>query len=220
MTEQNKSQDSASKEKKPTITKTPAEQTPTTSQNQSEKPATPTTPATPDHPVNEKLFSSLAYVPVLVLFLQLVSSRPKTEYCRFHTKQGFAMTGAFIAVLVTMAIFSIVRIPFLGGLLFLTYFVLTIYLMFTAYNNQKWEIPVLGKFAKKIDPDKLFVASTAPKAPDEKPAHPTEASTTPKPSATEEPKTNEQPTTPHTEPSSETPKTEKKPPSEPPKTDS
>lgn len=102
----------------------------------------PTTPKNPDVEDN-KLVAAMSYIFVLV-FVPLFLKR-ESPFCQFHAKQGLAM---FMVCIVGMFVFPI---PVFGWALGITVAALDIIAIFKTLQGEKWEIPVIGDIAKKIN---------------------------------------------------------------------
>jgi len=94
----------------------------------------------------EKIYSVFAYFGVLCLVPILV--KRDNEFVMFHAKQG-------LALFIIETIFGILRIvPLLGYLAFmLVLFIcglLSLIGMVQALTGNKWNMPVIGEWAKKI----------------------------------------------------------------------
>jgi uncharacterized membrane protein len=101
---------------------------------------------------------ALAYVTIIPAILFLVMEPyNKDKFIRFHSFQSLFFGVAWIVLWIAMVIVSMVLavIPVVGWIIdFLLYLaiglgglVLWIVLLYKAYNNQKWEVPVIGKLA-------------------------------------------------------------------------
>ena len=105
-------------------------------------PEVPKTASDPDIEAN-KLVAALSYLGVLVavpLFLKRESA-----YCPFHAKQG-------LALLIVWIIGSFVFwFPIIGWMAGIAVFVLNVMGLFKAFKGEKWEMPVVGDLAKKIN---------------------------------------------------------------------
>ena len=93
-----------------------------------------------------------------ILFLVLEPyNRNKT--IRFHAFQSIFFWIAVVIVYIAVSILSLVLlpIPFAGAAIILLLhvglglgiFILWLMLMYKAYNNQRWELPVIGPMAAK-----------------------------------------------------------------------
>lgn len=94
-----------------------------------------------------KAVAMLSYL--WILFLIPLFLKQDSKFCMYHAKQGLVL---FIAWLV-VALISIV--PFLGWLLgfigAVILLVLTIMGIIKSLNGEYWEMPWLGKYAKKFN---------------------------------------------------------------------
>lgn len=92
-----------------------------------------------------------------VLFLVLPYNKNRTV--RFHAFQSIFLNVGIIAIWIVLAIFSAILIhivPLLGILFTLVYavfgfgmFLLWLFLMYKAYNKEKFVIPIIGPLAEK-----------------------------------------------------------------------
>jgi uncharacterized membrane protein len=106
--------------------------------------AAPTSEAPKDKDVEEnKLVAALSYLGVLVavpLFL-----KRESPYCQFHAKQG-------LALLIVWIVGSVVFwFPLIGWAAALVVLVLNIIGLVKALQGEKWEMPIIGDLAKKIN---------------------------------------------------------------------
>jgi uncharacterized membrane protein len=93
-----------------------------------------------------------------ILFL-LIAPYSQNRAIRFHALQSIFLNVAWIAVVIVISVISIVLlpIPFMGAILSmilhlganLGFFVLWLMLMYKAYNNERWVLPVIGALAEK-----------------------------------------------------------------------
>ena len=91
-----------------------------------------------------------------VLFLVI---EKENRFVRFHAAQSVAVSLAIIALSIAFSIMSAVLavVPILGwivallaGLVFgLVTFVLWIVLMLRAFQGREWEVPVVGRYARR-----------------------------------------------------------------------
>lgn len=97
--------------------------------------------------LNKNTAAALSYVlgPVSgVLFLAL----EKDKFVRFHAMQSILVLGGLI-VLWFILPFTLILI-FLVPLIMILYFVLMLVLIYKAWQGESWEVPVVGKFARKM----------------------------------------------------------------------
>jgi uncharacterized membrane protein len=127
--------------------------------------ATGTTPAPPAAQVQssgmtDNMAAALCYLLTIltgILFLVLEPYN-KNKTIRFHAFQSIFFGVALIAVDIVLSILSsiIVHIPFFGWLIILLWpifglacLALWVFLMYKAYNNEKFKLPVIGDLAEK-----------------------------------------------------------------------
>ena len=89
---------------------------------------------------------------VLFLVLAPYNQNPRVK---FHAWQSILFNVAWIAIWIVlgivstvMSVFALILIP-IHLLLGLGGFILWLFLMWKAYNNVLWEIPIIGPFAKQ-----------------------------------------------------------------------
>ncbi len=125
-----------------------------------------TTPAAPpaaqlqSSGMTNNVASALCYLLGLltgILFLVLEPYN-KDKTIRFHAFQSIFFHVALIAVGIVFSILAsiIVHIPFFGWLVILLWpifglacFALWVFLMYKAYNNEKFKLPIIGDLAEK-----------------------------------------------------------------------
>lgn len=121
----------------------------------------PATPVVQSAGMEENMASALCYLfgwLTGVLFLVL-DPYNKNRTVRFHAFQSIFLNVGIIAVWIVLAIFSAILIhivPLLGILFTLVYavfgfgmFLLWLFLMYKAYNKEKFVIPIIGPLAEK-----------------------------------------------------------------------
>jgi uncharacterized membrane protein len=96
---------------------------------------------------------------ILAIVWLVVEPFKNDRFIRFHAFQTLGLVVACIALSIAASILTVVLmfIPYVGpiiGLLVwpivgLGLFVLWIFLMYKAYNNEMWKLPVIGDFAEK-----------------------------------------------------------------------
>lgn len=120
---------------------------------------TPTAaPAAASSGLAPNVAGALAYVTLIppILFL-VMEPYNKDKFIRFHSFQCLFLTGGVIVASIVVMILSFILglIPVIGwiiGLLIwlgfsIGFFVLWILCIYKAYQNQRWELPVIGKLA-------------------------------------------------------------------------
>lgn len=135
-------------------------QPPVTPPVQPVMPPQPAAPAGPDQLSSEdKIFASLSYVSILFLVPLILRREQPSVY--FHARQGLVLFGAevviwfllfllesFIAALAPASSLSLVAI--LGMLAWIAFVAISIAAIYFVFRGRQWEIPFLGKIAKKI----------------------------------------------------------------------
>jgi uncharacterized membrane protein len=124
-------------------------------------PPPPASPVVQSAGMEENMASALCYLfgwLTGVLFLVLEPYN-KNRTIRFHAFQSIFLNVGIIAVWIVLAIFSGILIhivPLLGILFTLVYavfgfgmFLLWLFLMYKAYNKEKFVIPIIGPLAEK-----------------------------------------------------------------------
>ncbi len=124
-------------------------------------PAAPVAPAAQSAGMEENMASALCYLLgwlTGVLFLVLEPYN-KNKTVRFHAFQSIFFNIAIIPVYIIMGIFSFMLhyIPVLGALLALLiyallgfgFFGMWLFLMYKAYNKEKFVLPLIGPLAEK-----------------------------------------------------------------------
>lgn len=90
---------------------------------------------------NEKLMGALAYVGILFV-IPLFAPGKKTPFVQFHVRQGIVL---FVIEAVLAAI------PFFGWMVIVVPIVASLYGLMQALAGRQWELPILGKYAKRIN---------------------------------------------------------------------
>lgn len=101
--------------------------------------------------------AALSYLVPPVTGIVVFLLEKKDKYVRFHAMQSI-MFG--IAIVLGWNIFAFTRgLPlnlFFERLTSMGIFLLWLFLMWKAYNNEEWELPVLGELARKqMEPKKV-----------------------------------------------------------------
>ena len=92
---------------------------------------------------NKKLMAALSYLGILFL-IPLLTDAKNDENVKFHIRQGI--------VLFIIDVFAsfIVWIPFIGQAVGLVLLIVSVYGFVQAYQGIRWEMPVVGQYAKQI----------------------------------------------------------------------
>jgi len=100
-----------------------------------------------DSGLKKETAGALAYVlgPITGVIFLIID---KTPFVRFHAMQSIVV---FISLMVLqwVLILTIILAP-LGGLLTIVGFVLWLLLIYKAWQGEEWEVPFLGKYARKF----------------------------------------------------------------------
>lgn len=91
---------------------------------------------------DNKIFGALSYL--WILFLIPLIFKHDNEFVQFHAKQGMVL---FVCWLVGWLFFGL---PLVGALLFITIIILSAIGIISALQGRYWEMPVLGRYARKI----------------------------------------------------------------------
>jgi uncharacterized membrane protein len=113
--------------------------------------------ASPTEGIAENVAALLCYVPgvgwLIALVLFLIDKR---KFVKFHAMQALALYVALVVCYIALGIFlgvlHIIHLFFFGALLYpllgLGSFVLLIFMMYKAYLNESYKLPVVGDFAE------------------------------------------------------------------------
>ena len=94
---------------------------------------------------DNKVLAAISYLWILCL-IPLFLKR-KSKFTQFHAKQGLLL---FILEIVGWLVFWI---PFIGWILGIAILVLAVLGIVNAMQGRYWEMPILGKYAEKINLD-------------------------------------------------------------------
>lgn len=88
--------------------------------------------------------AALAYVlgPLTGLVFLILE---KDTFVRFHALQSIVVLG-----ILGVAGFLTFAVPYVGGLFGILYFILLLACAYQASQGLKWEVPILGKFARQM----------------------------------------------------------------------
>lgn len=104
--------------------------------------------------MSENVAGALCYLATVVtgIIFLLIAPYNQNKFIRFHAFQSILFFVAYIAVWIIVAILAAVTHG-IGILLYpvigLGFFVLWLYLMFSAYNNKRIKLPIIGDIAEK-----------------------------------------------------------------------
>ena len=109
--------------------------------------------------MTDNMASALSYVTIIGIVLLFVEPYNRNRTVRFHAFQSIFYAIAAVVIWVAATILSIVLapIPVIGvifGLLLhlvlgLGIFIVWLMLVYKAYNNEQWMLPVIGPMAQK-----------------------------------------------------------------------
>ena len=106
----------------------------------------PTPPPIFNKKTDNRILAAVSYLGILCLIPLMLKRDDK--YVEFHAKQGLVL---FIAEII---VWFINIIPFLGQMIWLmaslVFLAVSIIGLVKAYQGEKWEIPFLADYAKKI----------------------------------------------------------------------
>jgi uncharacterized membrane protein len=104
--------------------------------------------------MSENVAGALCYLATVItgIIFLLIAPYNQNKFIRFHAFQSILFCVAYIAVWILVAILAavthgigILLYPIIG----LGFFVLWLYLMFSAYNNKRIKLPIIGDIAEK-----------------------------------------------------------------------
>lgn len=116
--------------------------------------ASPQPLATTSTGMSENVAGALCYLVTVItgIIFLLIAPYNQNKFIRFHAFQSIFFFVAYIAVWILVGILAavthgigIILYPIIG----LGFFVLWLYLMFSAYNGKRIKLPVIGDLAEK-----------------------------------------------------------------------
>ncbi|MDP4008047.1 MAG: hypothetical protein Q8P68_02535 [Candidatus Peregrinibacteria bacterium] len=117
----------------------------------------------PKLPSDEILFGTLSYFTIAVL--ATIVTKPNSEFCKFHAKQGVVLVGLDLLLLVLISI-SLAIVQYLAFILFfvgmITMFGLHILGIVNAVQGKMYQLPVVYGLAQKIDVASFLSKNTKP----------------------------------------------------------
>ena len=104
--------------------------------------------------MSENVASALCYLLGLItgIIFLVIAPYNQNKTVRFHAFQAIFFNVAYIVIWIAFGILSLVThglTLILYPLLMLAFFLLWLFLMYKAYNNQKLKLPVIGDLAEK-----------------------------------------------------------------------
>lgn len=107
-----------------------------------------TTSSEKPYNLDQNVEAMLCYLPYISLFtsIAIFLMEKKNKFVRFHAAQGFVLALAYtlVSMMLGMTLFLIWLIPLVS----MGTFVVWLFMMWKAYNNEEVMLPVLGKIAK------------------------------------------------------------------------
>ncbi len=106
------------------------------------------------------MYGALAYLLGLLTGVLMLVIKPEDKYVKFHATQSIlfclGITAAYLVLgilfvpitIITMGLGAVLMLA-VYGLLGLASFCAWVYLMYKAYNGEKYELPVVGAMAEK-----------------------------------------------------------------------
>lgn len=96
---------------------------------------------------DNKVIAAIGYLGILCLIPLLL--KPKSQFCKFHGKQGLILTIGWVIN------FVIGIIPFIGWILgflgMIALAILSIIGILKSLNGEYWEMPYLSEYAKQLN---------------------------------------------------------------------
>lgn len=104
-------------------------------------------PAPAQSGLSDNAAGALAYVTIIpaIIFL-IVEPYNKNAFVRFHSWQSIFFGIAFVAVHIVLGIIPVIGWLILA-LLDLAFLVVWVILLLKALKGERWELPIIGKFA-------------------------------------------------------------------------
>lgn len=112
----------------------------------------------------EKFLSAMCYLPMG--FILAMVTKPKSPFCKFHTKQGLALFLISIAAIIFLAILSLFMGSFLVIFYLLAYIVIAILGALHAIKGEMWPLPLIAQFLPRVDLDKIQAMADKIELPD------------------------------------------------------
>jgi len=118
-------------------------------------------PSTQPMSNENRLLAALGYPFGIIAIIVLVTDMKNNRFMKYHAVQSLFFYLALIVLLVGSSILLTILgsissgfffLGFLYPLVFLAWFVLTLYAAVQAYNGKMYSIPVVGPFAAKYAP--------------------------------------------------------------------
>jgi uncharacterized membrane protein len=116
--------------------------------------ASPQPLATTSTGMSENVAGALCYLVGFItgIIFLVIAPYNQSKFVRFHAFQSIFFNVAYIAFWILMSFLTVLTHGigfFLFPLIGLGFFVLWLYLMFSAYNNKRIKLPIVGDLAEK-----------------------------------------------------------------------
>jgi len=117
-----------------------------------------TPPAMQSAPMASNVAGLVAYVLGFVTGIFMLVSEPykNDKFVRFHALQSIFLSGVYVVVIIAWSIFTGILFGALWQFVYLgwwlvrvAFFALWLFLMYKAYNNERFELPIIGPMAAK-----------------------------------------------------------------------
>ncbi len=96
---------------------------------------------------DERMFGAISYIPFLCFFT--LFSRKDSRFIQYHGWQGFSLLAIFLVSLPVYFLLAVLSLfSFLFWVLYLLFFVLVFFAMWTAWNGNYLEIPFISSLAR------------------------------------------------------------------------
>ncbi len=99
------------------------------------------------------------FIWIIAVVWLLIEPYKNDKFIRFHAFQAIGLVVAAVVLSIVTTILSVVLafIPYVGPIValilwpvvYLAIFAAWLFLMYKAYNNETWQLPVIGPFAAK-----------------------------------------------------------------------
>ncbi len=118
------------------------------------------TPTPPSSGMQNNMAGALSYITIVGLIFLFIEPYKSNRFVRFHAFQSIFFAVGWVVLWIAFIILSVVLGFISHGLaacitipmwliLGLGLFIVWIILIFKAYNNQEWKLPVIGNLAAK-----------------------------------------------------------------------
>jgi uncharacterized membrane protein len=101
--------------------------------------------------LSDNVAGALCYLGVIVtgIIFLILAPYNQSKFVRFHAFQSVFLFIAFIILEFAIGIILHIFALFVGPLLGLAFLITWLYMMYSAFNNQKVKLPIIGDLAEK-----------------------------------------------------------------------